>query len=117
HPELMQGRELTRANYFARGDVRDPQQRALLESYLLDPARSPEELRTFAGLYPSGNFMISNNLLTSVQTPTGEELAASDREALKAVEQWLNDSRFARVQPQLRQIQARLRGFVEAQGK
>lgn len=64
HPELMEGREKTRANFFARADLRDPQQKALLESYLLDPRRSAQELQTFAGIFPNANYMISNNLLT-----------------------------------------------------
>ncbi len=44
-PDLMQGRELTRADYFARADVRDPQQRQVLENYLLD-AHSGRPRRT-----------------------------------------------------------------------
>jgi len=52
-PALMQGREATRANYFARADVRDSQQRQVLESYLLNSQISPAELETFAGGYPS----------------------------------------------------------------
>lgn len=111
-PELMTGREQTRANYFARADVRDPQQRTLLESYLLDPRRTPEELDTFAGIYPNANFMISHNLLTRTATPAGEDLAAHDREALKVVESWLSDPRFATQHARLEAIQRRLRQFV-----
>jgi hypothetical protein len=110
--DLMRGREQTRANYFARADVRDAKQRALLEEYLLDPRRTLEELQTFAGIYPSGNFMISNNLLTKNNTPTHDELAAHDREALAVVNKWGNDPRFERVKPQLEQIRTRLTTFV-----
>src|SRR4030095_2099226 len=60
-PDLMAGRGGTRAQHFARADVRDPAQRAVLESYLLDSARSPEEMQTFCGVYPNANFMISKN--------------------------------------------------------
>jgi hypothetical protein len=112
-PGLMEGREQTRANYFARADVRDPRQRAVVESYLLDPARSPVELQTFAGLYPSGNYMISNNLLTKPVTPTQAELAAHDRQALATVERWLADPRFEKLKPQLEQIRTRVAGFVQ----
>jgi hypothetical protein len=48
-PDLLEGREATRADFFARADVRDPQQRQILESYLLDTARSPAEWQQFAG--------------------------------------------------------------------
>ena len=111
-PELMNGREQTRANLLARADVRDPGQRALVEQYLLDPGRDPAELATFAGLYPNANYMISNNLLTTVETPNRGQLAAYDREALKIIEQWQQDPRFERLQPLLTQIHERLANFV-----
>lgn len=112
-PELMEGREQTRANFFARGDVRDPQQKALLESYLLDPRRSAQELQAFAGLFPSANYMISNNLLTETSTPAREELATRDIVALQVIEEWLADPRFTALQPQFATIRDRLRTFVQ----
>lgn len=115
-PGLMLGREQTRANLFARADVRDPVQRALVEQYLLDPARDAAELVTFAGLYPNANFMISQNLLTTVETPQGGQLAAQDREALLVVEQWQQDPRFERLQPHLTSLHERLATFVRQAG-
>jgi len=112
-PELMQGREQTRANFFARLDVGDAPQRALLESYLLDPRRTSQELQTFAGIYPNANYMISNNLLTHAATPAQGELAARDIVALQVVEGWLADPRFAGLQPQLATMRDRLRTFVQ----
>lgn len=112
-PTLMQEREQTRANYFARADVQDQDQRALLEKYLLDPARSAQELKAFAGLFPSGNYMISNNLLTIVQTPTRDDLAGRDSAALHTVESWMNDPRFSTIRPQLQLIHTRLQTFVQ----
>lgn len=111
-PEGWRGREQTRANYFARADVRDPQQRTILESYLLDPRRTPDELQTFAGIYPNASFMVSNNLLTKVNTPTQGELIAHDREALRVVNGWLSDARFVSLVPHLEQVHARLSTFV-----
>jgi len=53
HREWMSGREATRADYFARADVREPSQRLVLEHYLLDPpvrppncSNSPEYFQT-----------------------------------------------------------------------
>lgn len=113
NPQLLAGREQTRANFFARADVREPQQRAVLERYLLDPARTAQEMETFAGLYPSGNFMVSNNLLTKISTPVQGEIAAHDREALAIVGQWIADPRFAGRKAQLEKIRGRLAQFVE----
>lgn len=112
-PELMEGREQTRANFFARADVGNPQQKALLEGYLLDPRRSAQELQTFAGLFPNANYMVSNNLLTATATPAHADLAVRDRDALAVVESWSQDSRFAALKPQIEAIRARLSTFVQ----
>ena len=112
-PGLMQGRELTRANYFARADTGDPAQKALLEQYLLDQTRTPAELNSFAAIYPNENFMLSNNLLSQTQTPSSGQIAARDRQALATVQEWLGDPRFQQLTPQLHAIQARLQAFVQ----
>ena len=112
-PSVMQGREQTRANYFARADVSDPQQRQILESYLLAPDRSATELQTFAGLFPNANFMISHNLLTSSATPDHQHIVRRDQESLRTVNAWLADPRFNHLQLQIQTIQKRLSQFVE----
>jgi len=111
-PELMLGREATRANYFARADVRDAGQRAVLEAYLLDSTRSPEELRTFCSIYPNANYMISKNLLTRSTGVDGADLAARDQAALASVEQWISDPRFHSRKAELNEIRRRLSEFV-----
>ena len=115
-PDLMKGRESTRADYFARANASDPQQRQILESYLLDPAISTAELQTFAGIYPNANFMISPNLLTQATTPGHDALMSLDAQALAVAQEWLADPRFARVAPDLQTITQRLEGFA-AQAK
>lgn len=111
-PGLLRGRELTRATFFARADVRDPRQRRIVEQYLLDPGRSPEELAKFSAVYPNANLMISKNLLTATPAPSREEWQARDRGALDVASSWLADARFARIKPQVEMIHARLAGFV-----
>ena len=109
----MAGREQTRASYFARADVRDPAQRALLEDYLLDPGLVPGELDTFAGTFPNANYMVSRNLLTRSDTPGGEDRRAADVGALRTVEAWMADPRFQGRLPVLQKIQERLLHFVK----
>ena len=116
-PEWMQGREATRADYFARADVRDPQQRQILESYLLNPALSASELQTFAGVYPSANYMISANLLTPANTPNHDSLVSRDAQSLAVEQQWMADPRFASLQPALQRMAARLQGFVQQENQ
>ncbi|HOX58470.1 MAG TPA: hypothetical protein P5205_15530 [Candidatus Paceibacterota bacterium] len=111
-PEMMQGREATRADYFARADVRDPQQRQVLESYLLAPGRSAAELAQFAGVFPNANYMISHNLLTSTPTPDRAALTSRDAASLQVVQEWLADPRFAKLQRPLQKVKQRLEDFA-----
>jgi hypothetical protein len=115
-PALMQGHEMTRADYFARADTADPRQKSLLESYLLDPSRTPQELQTFAGTYPNQNYMISNNLLTQTQTPTYANIVAQDRQALSTVQAWMADPRFQGLDPQLQAMSTRLKSILGGAG-
>jgi len=116
-PEWMQGREATRADYFARADVRDPQQRQVLESYLLNPSLSPAELQTFAGIYPNADYMISPNLLTQANTPNHDSLVSRDAQSLAVLQQWMADPRFSSLQPTLQRITTRLQGFVQQENQ
>jgi len=115
-PSLMQGHEMTRADYFARADAANPQQKAVLESYLLDPNRTQQELQAFAAIYPNQNYMISNNLLTQIQTPTYTDIVARDRQALSTVQGWMSDPRFQALEPQLQSISTRLQTILGGAG-
>lgn len=116
-PDLMGGRELTRANFFARADVRDSQQRQLLEDYLLSPRITAAELDAFAGTFPNANFMISPNLLTASRTLDHATLVNRDAESLRVVQEWLSDPRFARLRPALQRAVQRLQEFVQQAGQ
>jgi len=100
------------AQQFARADVRDPQQREILKAWLLDPARTSAELRSFAGVYPNNNRFVSNNLLTVESTQTGDDLAAHDRAALETVSAWADDAAFEAAREPLALMLSRLQGFV-----
>jgi hypothetical protein len=113
HPDWMQGREETRANYFARANVGDAEQRRIIEAYLLDATRSPAEVQTFAGIFPNANFMISHNLLTENATLDNATLRRRDQASLEVVTQWLADPRFEKLQQPLAKIQSRLREFTK----
>lgn len=112
-PELMRGREITRANFFARANLSDAQQRDVVETYLLDPSRQPNELDTFAGLFPNRNLMLSYNLLTTASPPDAGPQMSYDRFALRVLDDWMDDPRFVKVRPQLTKMKARLESFVK----
>lgn len=109
---LQQSRPEMVAQQFARADLRDPAQQALVKSWLLDPGRSASELRAFAGVYPNNNQFVSNNLLSAQAAAPGDDLAAHDREALKVVTAWASDPAFSSIQDHLRTMVTRLDGFV-----
>jgi hypothetical protein len=112
-PDSMQGRELSRADYFSRADVRDSQQRQILESYLLNPQTTAAELDAFAGIFPNANFMISPNLLTPSPTIDRDTLVNRDAAALSVVQEWLADPRFVQLRPELQKTAIRLQEFVQ----
>jgi len=116
-PALFKGRELMQANFLARADVSKGNQRAQVERYLLDATRTPAELAAFAGIYPNANYMLSQNLLTSTETPKHAELIARDRIALKVTKEWLADPQFQRIYPHLQTIRNRLQIFVSQTGE
>jgi hypothetical protein len=109
---LQQSRPEMVAQQFARADLRDPAQQAIVKTWLLDPARSDAELRSFAGIYPNNNQFVSNNLLTAQAAAPGDDLAVHDREALKVITAWASDPAFSSVQSHLRTMVSRLDGFV-----
>ena len=109
---LQQSRPEMVAQQFARADLRDPAQQLIAKAWLLDPARTPVELRSFAGVYPNNNRFISNNLLTQESSQSGDDLAAHDREALQTISSWAADPAFQPVRETLDLIISRLEGFV-----
>jgi hypothetical protein len=109
---LQQSRPEMTAQQFARADLRDPAQQALVKSWLLDPARSANELNSFSGVYPNNNRFVSNNLLTTETAQSGAELNAHDRAALEILQTWADDPAFAPVKDSIATMIGRLNGFV-----
>jgi len=111
---LQQSRPEMVAQQFARADVRDPAQQEIMKAWLLDPARTPVELRSFAGVYPNNNRFVSNNLLTRESAQSGDDLAAHDRAALETISSWAEDPAFQAVRGTIDLMISRLEGFANA---
>jgi hypothetical protein len=110
-PDLLSARPETRASIMARADPLDPAQLRLVESYLLASASAASELDAFASIFPNGNAFVSPNLLTTDPTFEGKTLHARDRAAFDAVNQWLEDPRFAGRRESLLRLRRRLLEF------
>ncbi len=111
--ELQLSRPEMVAQQFARADLRDETQRGLVRTWLLDPSRTPTELRNFAGVFPNNNLMISNNLLTKEEQVSGEDLRDHDRQVLAIIKGWREDGTFQPVAEHLGTMEARLSEFVK----
>jgi len=111
---LQQSRPEMTAQQFARADLRDPVQREIVRSWLLDPARSASELTSFASVYPNNNQFVSNNLLTRDTVQSGKDLTAHDKEAIRIIETWQQDATFHAIKPHLANMAARLSRFTNA---
>lgn len=108
----LDGREAARAGFFARADASIPEQRVVLEQYLLDRHRSTEELDAFAATYPNASLFLSHNLLTRQVVFDGTTLARRDAAALAIVRQWLTEPRFANRREHLSIVEMRLVEFT-----
>jgi hypothetical protein len=100
------------SNMIARADVRDASQRQAVETYLLDPKRTAEDLRGFASVFPNANIAVSNNLLTRAPTISAADLSSRDKASFEQVARWLEDPRFADIHKTLLQCHQRLAGFL-----
>ena len=109
---LQQSRPEMVAQEFARADLRDPAQRALVQAWLLDPARTAAELDNFAAVYPNNNRFVSNNLLTAGVPLAGADLAQHDREVLEIINSWTKDPAFQPIAAQLGVMSTRLNAFI-----
>jgi len=115
--DLQQSRPEMVSQQFARADIRDETQREILKTWMLDPTRTPAELRSFSGVYPNNNKFISNNLLTTESGQSGVELNAHDRAALEIITSWANEPEFQPVNEYLLTMIRRLDGFVNSSGQ
>lgn len=111
---LQESRPEMTAQQFARADLRDTAQQAIVKSWLLDPSRTPTELQNFAAIYPNNNQMISQNMLTSEERVSGADLNVHDREVLKIIRDWRTDPAFESRSQYLEIMDRRVSQFVKS---
>ena len=102
------------AQQFARADLRDISQQAIVKSWLLDPTRTPKQLQNFSAIFPNNNKLISHNLLTSQEQISGADLIAHDRDILAVIRDWKTDPAFESRTQYLEVMAKRVSQFVES---
>jgi len=111
---LQESRPEMTAQQFARADLRDTSQQAIVRSWLLDPSRTPTELHNFAAIFPNNNKLISQNMLTSEEQVSGADLNDHDREVLGIIRDWRTDPAFESRARYLEIMDRRVSQFVES---
>jgi hypothetical protein len=72
-----------RASLMSRLDITDPTQREIFSRYLTASDHGPQELEYFAGLFPNGNQLHGNWLITGSETPGSiDEQKIADQQTL-----------------------------------
>lgn len=110
--EVLQNSPFTRAGLFSHADIRDQEQRQLVESYLLNTKVQSQEISSFAEAFPNGSATMVYGLVSENRNPSFAELAQQDQSSLKWVREWLGDKRFAARQPELQKLESRLESYV-----
>lgn len=105
-----------KAEILARADLRDQEQRAVLESFLLDPSQNAAH-GAFLLAFPMASHSSSPRLITEESLPTGGDQLERDRAALKAAKEWMAEQRFAAHQDGLDRAQKRLEDFLATNGQ
>lgn len=110
HPAVLASAPFHRASLLSRLDVREPEQLALLEDYLLGNHQAPGELEYFLDIFPNGNAFVGNSLITrgGVTAPDIESVARADAAALRALHRWISLPAFSTEIPRLDRVINRL---------
>jgi hypothetical protein len=105
-PELLSWAPTQRASLLSRLDVRDKDQRVLVENYLLSPNHGPDEMEYFKNIFPNVNGIDGNRMVT--ESTEIRNVAEIDNATRAVLTEWQGDTRFAGVRPILEAIAQRL---------
>jgi hypothetical protein len=98
-----------RASLLSRLDITNPAQRELFSAYLATPDREAQELEYFAALFPNGNFVHGNWLITTGEaTDSISSRLEADRKALVEIDRLLAENPQANAAVALSRIRERL---------
>lgn len=113
-PQLFQDQPELRAGLLARAAVSDPEQSAILETYLKDPAVSIGEKQQFLGLFPLRSASTGYRLYGSPPSPySADAVRADDRAALEITGRWQADPALSALHADLAALQTRLAVWVK----
>lgn len=98
-----------RASLISRMDLTDAKQREVVTRYLSDPALSEKELDYFTGVFPNGNFIHGNWLMSGMdETQSIDQRKQSDLQVIAEIDQLRAAGGGERMIQALDRIKARL---------
>jgi hypothetical protein len=107
-PSLFAGQPNVRAGLFARADVREENQRQLLENYFARHDVSPAERASFADLFPLYDLAVSQNLLTRPASRAMSDMIAQDKVTVAQIDRWLAQAEFEGWHSVLKEVRSKL---------
>lgn len=106
NPGILADRPFVRADYYAKSDLAQPEQRQAVERYLSRPGVTLAEKTKFLRAAVAPGSFVSDNLLTTSMPP--EDNGARRQALAAATAEWIKSGRFPELQPQLVALNARL---------
>lgn len=103
-----------RASLMSRLDLTEPAQRDVFLGYLSAPEHGPRELDYFAGLFPNGNQLQGNRLITGGETPVSiDERKRMDRATLEELDRMAEATGAGPARDVIIRIRGRLKRLLD----
>lgn len=106
HPDELSDKPMLRADYYAKADLSQPQQRSALESFLGRGDVSVDEKKKVVAALASPASFVSDGLVTP-PVPAVDDNARRQGYAT-ALNEWVTQRRFPELLPALQQVQAEM---------
>ncbi len=102
-----------RASLMARANPEAPTQIAVVDKYLRDPERTPEDATEFLKLFPLRSATTGHRLYGQAPAPYDfEQIKTNDRAALERVNAWATDPALEKYRPEILGLQKRLAEWI-----
>lgn len=98
---------------YTRANVREAEDRTLLENFIFDPARSEVERDLFIANFPNGNVYQGNNVIPLLPNVSDRALRQIDTDALEMARKWKKNPAYQQHEVFVDSIIEKLEGYVE----
>lgn len=107
NPDTVADRPFLRADYFAKADLRQPEQQAAVEAYLSRPDVGDAEKTKLIKELATASSFVGDTLLTPPATP--DDGVARQQTAATVLQRWIDANRFPTLLVPMQQVLARIK--------